>query len=186
MRPGSHSNDLQSPPTVPRHRYDALVTQLLLLENEVNELRARVSTADLVKSGATWRWEKDGQNNLESLSCPIVIDAADLRELLAPAPAESDYVGWYCEHCQRGVDASEVTFHEQHADCGRYISNDRPPAPEVASLAREELIELRVLLNESSPNESVLSRSAAKHQEATVSLLGRLDAILATTKASQQ
>ena len=49
----------------------------------------------------------------------------------APAqPAPSDeYVGWYCAHCQRGVDASEVTYHEQHQVCGRVITEDKPPKP---------------------------------------------------------
>jgi hypothetical protein len=37
------------------------------------------------------------------------------------------YSGWYCSHCERGVDASEVTYHEQHTVCGRVISNDQPP-----------------------------------------------------------
>lgn len=30
-----------------------------------------------------------------------------------PTPSD-EYVGWYCAHCQRGVAASEVTYHEQH------------------------------------------------------------------------
>lgn len=46
-----------------------------------------------------------------------------------PAPND-EYVGWYCAHCQRGVDASEVTYHEQHEVCGRVITNDRPQKPE--------------------------------------------------------
>lgn len=41
------------------------------------------------------------------------------REKLPPAsgaqPAPNDeYIGWYCAHCERGVDASEVTYNEQH------------------------------------------------------------------------
>ena len=55
-----------------------------------------------------------------------------LKLYLAPGaqaqPAPSDeYVGWYCAHCERGVDASEVTYHEQHQACGRVITDDRPP-----------------------------------------------------------
>ena len=45
-----------------------------------------------------------------------------------PAPSD-EYVGWYCAHCERGVDASEVTYHEQHQVCGRVITDDRPPKP---------------------------------------------------------
>lgn len=43
-------------------------------------------------------------------------------------PAEAQ-PGWYCAHCQRGVDAREVTYSEQHEVCGRYIANDEPPPP---------------------------------------------------------
>jgi len=43
-------------------------------------------------------------------------------------PAEAQ-PGWYCVHCQRGVDAREVTYSEQHEVCGRYIANDDPPPP---------------------------------------------------------
>lgn len=53
-----------------------------------------------------------------------------LSDLPGAQPASDDeYVGWYCAHCQRGVDASEVTYHEQHEACGRVITDDRPPKP---------------------------------------------------------
>lgn len=41
-------------------------------------------------------------------------------------PAETQ-PGWYCAHCQRDVDAREVTYSEHHDVCGRYIANDDPP-----------------------------------------------------------
>lgn len=40
----------------------------------------------------------------------------------------ADFNGWYCAHCQRGVDGSEVTYREAHEVCGRIITNDVPPA----------------------------------------------------------
>ena len=49
------------------------------------------------------------------------------------APAATEFNGWYCAHCQRGVDAIEVTYHEQHTVCGRVITNDAPPAPQPAA-----------------------------------------------------
>ena len=53
---------------------------------------------------------------------------AAIRSIYGAQPASDDeYVGWYCAHCQRGVDASEVTYHEQHEACGCVISDDRPP-----------------------------------------------------------
>ena len=44
-----------------------------------------------------------------------------------PSVPDDEYIGWYCSHCERGVDASEVTYHEQHTVCGRVITHDRPP-----------------------------------------------------------
>lgn len=50
------------------------------------------------------------------------------RKEAQPQPAP--YKGWYCAHCQTGVDSREVTFSEQHTVCGRVITDDEPPAPE--------------------------------------------------------
>ncbi|MFG1331229.1 hypothetical protein V5F41_08230 [Xanthobacter autotrophicus] len=49
-----------------------------------------------------------------------------------PEPSKPVWRGWYCHHCQRGVDGSEVTFHEQHEVCGTYIGDAEPPPPEPA------------------------------------------------------
>ena len=57
--------------------------------------------------------------------------------------AEPEYVGWYCAHCERGVDGSEVTYHEQHEVCGRVVSNDRPPKR--PSLSVDEAMEAMAL-----------------------------------------
>lgn len=95
---------------------------------------------------------------------------------------KDESLGWYCAHCQRGVCSTEVTYRERHTECGRVITNDRPPAPAVAQpsrLTREDLIEIRALLNESKPNKSVLSCTEAEHEEAVVRALGKLDAHLA-------
>lgn len=72
--------------------------------------------------------------------------ARQMREALQSAqPAAPQYNGWYCAHCQRGVDASEVTFHEQHTVCGRVITNDAPPALQPAAAVSDEEIDAAVL-----------------------------------------
>src|SRR5690625_227201 len=53
-----------------------------------------------------------------------------------------EFNGWYCAQCQTKVDPSEVTFHETHEACGRYITNDRPPAPASVPDERSHLIAL--------------------------------------------
>lgn len=55
----------------------------------------------------------------------VAFDA--LRERLAQPEQEPEYKGWYCAHCQRGVDGSEVTYNEQHTVCGRVITDDVSP-----------------------------------------------------------
>jgi hypothetical protein len=51
------------------------------------------------------------------------------------------YNGWYCAHCQTGVDGSDVTFNEAHTVCGRIITDDEPPANIISLL--DELTSLR-------------------------------------------
>lgn len=63
----------------------------------------------------------------------LVVEALAQQHTAVP-----DYQGWYCAHCQRGIDASEVTFHEQHTVCGRKITDDRPPAA-VVELTDQEM-----------------------------------------------
>ena len=61
-----------------------------------------------------------------------------LAALQSAQPAAAEYNGWYCAHCQRGVDAIEVTYHEQHTVCGRVITNDVPPAPQPAAAVSDD------------------------------------------------
>lgn len=59
------------------------------------------------------------------------------RALAILKAMEEQAQGWYCCHCERGVDSSEVTFHEQHEACGRVITNDKPPKHPAPSAAVE-------------------------------------------------
>lgn len=51
----------------------------------------------------------------------------NLPPFLEQPEQEPEYKGWYCAHCQRGVDGSDVTYHEQHTVCGRVITDDVSP-----------------------------------------------------------
>jgi hypothetical protein len=68
------------------------------------------------------RWQSAESEGL------VALEAVRAALASAPAAPAPEYAGWYCAHCQRGVDGSEVTFHEQHQACGRVITDDRPPA----------------------------------------------------------
>lgn len=63
-------------------------------------------------------------NGLTEAETSATASVMGLAKPAAPVP----FKGWYCAHCQRGVDASEVSYHEQHTACGRVISDDVPPA----------------------------------------------------------
>lgn len=58
----------------------------------------------------------------------LIADVVAASQPAAQPSAIPPFVGWYCAQCRRGVDASEVTYHEQHTECGRVITNDEPPA----------------------------------------------------------
>jgi hypothetical protein len=58
---------------------------------------------------------------------PVIRSALSAAPQPAKEVSEEVFNGWYCAHCQHGVDPSEVTFHETHTVCGRKISDDVPP-----------------------------------------------------------
>lgn len=73
-----------------------------------------------------------------AIGCPEEVPGYVKACLDAAQPADQtpqdDHRGWYCAHCQRGVDGSEVTFREQHTVCGRVITDDRPPSQQVVAV----------------------------------------------------
>ncbi|MFZ2172344.1 MAG: hypothetical protein WAW61_22250 [Methylococcaceae bacterium] len=44
-----------------------------------------------------------------------------------PAKPTLTFNGWYCPHCETGVDPSDVTFSEHHQVCGTFIGDTEPP-----------------------------------------------------------
>jgi hypothetical protein len=73
--------------------------QLLKLQPELDRREARIKELEAelevidknyrIKKGETWYWESNDENHLESLTCPVIINADDLRKLLAEAKAEA-------------------------------------------------------------------------------------------------
>jgi len=56
--------------------------------NATIKLKAEVEALHRERVGEVWYWQCDGEDHLESLSCPVLIDAEDLRTLLSLAPKE--------------------------------------------------------------------------------------------------
>lgn len=59
---------------------------------EIARLKAEIRTLREAATGNYWRWQGDGQDHLESLVCPVLIDATDLRAIIGEGvpPMHSD------------------------------------------------------------------------------------------------
>lgn len=71
--------------TVPKWKFDALVAQCKKMEDVEFELRRQVNNFRCFSEKEVWYWDNKEENHLESLSCPVVISAYDLRQLLKQA-----------------------------------------------------------------------------------------------------
>lgn len=73
--------------TVPRHKFEGLVEEVRLKDAEIARLAEQVMNLQAYRDGESgggvWHWQGDGEDHLESLTCPIVIRAQDLRRLVA-------------------------------------------------------------------------------------------------------
>lgn len=66
------------------NEFDSIVTDMLKAVDYAIEDKEKWETIaeDYIKSEGAWRWVGDGSDNLESLTCPILITPNQLRELL--------------------------------------------------------------------------------------------------------
>ena len=55
---------------------------LVATEKERDALRAELDARTAKQTDEFWYWQRDGDNYLESLVCPVLISAADLRGLV--------------------------------------------------------------------------------------------------------
>jgi len=53
------------------------------LTKEIADLKLELSTRYCESIGETWYWQGDGEDHLESTTCPIIIPAEQLRQLIA-------------------------------------------------------------------------------------------------------
>ena len=83
----------------------------------LNDQHPNADSASVIALGEAWQY---------GISCSALLASKQAQQ------EPTEYQGWYCAHCQRGVDASEVTYHEQHQECGRVITSARPPATRAA------------------------------------------------------
>jgi len=68
----------------------------------------------------------------EDVDYDEAVDRGLAAALTAQAEQRGDVSGWYCAHCQHGVDPVDVTFGETHVYCGYPVTDcPAPPAPAV-------------------------------------------------------
>lgn len=73
---------VKEPETVPKWKFDYLVKELEFYQNKLNKSQHLENKIKMFIDKDVWFWENDGENHLESLACPIVIDADTLRKLI--------------------------------------------------------------------------------------------------------
>lgn len=78
-------------PTVPSFKFATLVEHCKRLESQLDAERRRNNDLEFYRDdNAVWHWQNDGQDFLESLSCPVIIPAHQLRDLLKATPVQAD------------------------------------------------------------------------------------------------
>jgi hypothetical protein len=88
--------------SVPKWRFESLVEQCRITEEQRDEARRRLA---LLNEDGAWHWMNDGNDHLESLSCLVLINAAELRSLIAEKQA--DALGALAERKDQEADSEE-------------------------------------------------------------------------------
>lgn len=89
-------------------------------------------TWDVLGEGANPEPEKARQEayrNLKKAVEELSEKARSNNDVIKAEPENPKplFNGWYCPHCESGVDPTEVTFSEHHQVCGTYIGDTEPP-----------------------------------------------------------
>jgi hypothetical protein len=74
------------PAPVSLEQYESIVEELSRQRQRNRELQAELNLRRSQEKGEVWFWQAEGGNYINSLSCPVVIAARDLRELLDARP----------------------------------------------------------------------------------------------------
>lgn len=67
---------------VTRHAFEIVQEERNRLLQQLQEVRADLHLRRQKEIGEVWYWQHEGGNHLPSLTCPVVIPVAELRQLL--------------------------------------------------------------------------------------------------------
>lgn len=79
------SGEQNAPAIDYQRKFECLVEHAKRQDKVIAEMRYDENIRRFYDDGAVWFWAGDGTDNLETLACPVVINAGDLRALIAPA-----------------------------------------------------------------------------------------------------
>ena len=68
-----------------------------MLEDTITRLRQHITMHEVSQGKDYWIWQGDGEDHPESLTCPVLIQADDLRSILADAKQAEVYEGYLCQ-----------------------------------------------------------------------------------------
>ena len=86
VEPAPAQDEREAVETVPRWKFHALVEHCKKQDQLISDLYARLNSVHLYDAKEVWFWQGDGCDHLESLACPVVIEADELRRLVNAAP----------------------------------------------------------------------------------------------------
>lgn len=68
----------------------AALSEVLRLTTEVDNERSKVKALFRERNGEVWYWQGDSEDHLESLTCPVLIEAHDLRKIVSQSSDRID------------------------------------------------------------------------------------------------
>jgi len=72
--------------------FNELDAALADVKKEAAKLQNEVAALHRERQGEVWYYQGDGEDKLESLTCPVLIEAEDLRAIVARSEALNDVV----------------------------------------------------------------------------------------------
>lgn len=109
-------------------KFNNLVEHAKRQDAEVAHLTSRLHQVTLYQDGLAWHWQGDGEDYPESLTCPVVIPANALRELMAKGCVMRELLTMPAPRSQLTEKAGHLQI------VGRIHHNDAHPEPVRAAL----------------------------------------------------
>lgn len=79
---GTQPNTVPDNDLIPKHKVVDLIAQLKSNEKTIRDLNHELGRRRLRENGEVWFWEEDGNNDLDSLTCEVVIPAHVLKQII--------------------------------------------------------------------------------------------------------